>query len=256
MPFNLEKRCIEARKEAIEYGISLCSGLEPASATEVDKLEKRKVSGEEMDELEPCAICQEGMFLGDEATRMPCSHVFHATCIESCLQRDYICPLCRHKPAQKKVQRQLQVRIEAQAKYLQSVLIKAQETLAGYSSSNLGIEFARPELYGAASMANTSCLTFSFPELTQVDEEEEEGFLEHKRSVNRGIRQTRSSVDRSLSSSESSGANADADSQCFMMRRSIEIQLMKIKPEEATKRKKRRSDDAVSVEQPIWRSRL
>ncbi|WZZ33415.1 hypothetical protein YC2023_016816 [Brassica napus] len=42
-------------------------------------------------------------------------------------------------------QQQLQVRIEAQGKYLQSVLLKAQETLSGYNSFNL---------YAVASMAN------------------------------------------------------------------------------------------------------
>lgn len=62
------------------------------------------------------------------------------------------------------MQQQLQVRIEAQGKYLESVLLKAQETLSGYKSFNL---------YAVASMANRNCLSSSFSALTQADEDNE-----------------------------------------------------------------------------------
>lgn len=64
--------------------------------------------------------------------------------------------------------------MEAQGKYLQSVLMKAQETLFGYTSSNLGIEFSRSKLDGVAPMESRSCLSSSFSELTQAEEKGEE----------------------------------------------------------------------------------
>jgi hypothetical protein len=49
------------------------------------------------------------------------------------------------------VQRNLQLRIEAQGKYLQSILEKAKETLAGHRSSSPGLEAAHAELTELAS---------------------------------------------------------------------------------------------------------
>ncbi|CAN6903570.1 unnamed protein product [Brassica oleracea] len=140
-------------------------------------------------------------------------------------------------------QQQLQVRIEAQGKYLQSVLLKAQETLSGYNSFNL---------YAVASMANRNCLSSSFSAPTQADEdnevEEEYDFLCTKKPENRGNASTRSSVDCSLASSESSEAKQDHHSQ-NIMRRSDKLQFMEIKPEEVMDRNKRRWDDVLCVEQ-------
>lgn len=146
------------------------------------------------------------------------------------------------------------MRIETQGKYLQSVLIKAQETLSGYTSSNLGIDFARSEseLYRVAPMENRSCLSSSFYELTQVDEEgqveEKEAFLGSKKQENRGIRQTRSSVDSSLTLPESLETESHYQS---VMRTSSELELMELKPEEVMKQKKRSWNGAVCMEQPI-----
>lgn len=65
------------------------------------------------------------------------------------------------------------MRIDAQGKYLQSVLMEAQETLSGYKSSNLSIDFLRSDMYGVASMASKSCFGSSFSGLTQADEDDE-----------------------------------------------------------------------------------
>ncbi|XP_024008177.1 myb family transcription factor PHL8 isoform X1 [Eutrema salsugineum] len=149
------------------------------------------------------------------------------------------------------VQRQLQVRIETHRKYLQSVFMKAQETLSGYKSLNLVID----DLYGEASMENRSCVSSCFSGLTQADEEggeieEEERFLRSKKSENRGIEPSRSSVDRSLTSSESSNIKNEFDFQS-VTRRSNELQLMEIKPVEVIERKKRRWNDVFCGEQPL-----
>ncbi|AEE34951.1 Homeodomain-like superfamily protein [Arabidopsis thaliana] len=146
------------------------------------------------------------------------------------------------------VQRHLQVKIEAQGKYLQSVLMKAQQTLAGYSSSNLGMDFARTELSRLASMVNRGCPSTSFSELTQV-EEEEEGFLWYKKPENRGISQLRCSVESSLTSSETSETKLDTDNN---LNKSIELPLMEINSE-VMKGKKRSINDVVCVEQPLMK---
>ncbi|CAH8363892.1 unnamed protein product [Eruca vesicaria subsp. sativa] len=141
------------------------------------------------------------------------------------------------------VQRHLQVKIEAQGKYLQSVLLKAQQTLAGYTSSTLGMDFARTELSRLASMVNQSS---SFSELTQVEECEEEGFLWCKKPENRGITQPRGSVESSLTSSESSETKLNNNKD---ERISVELPLMEIKSEVLTEKNKKRSlNDIVCVE--------
>ncbi|XP_023643551.1 myb family transcription factor PHL8 isoform X2 [Capsella rubella] len=141
------------------------------------------------------------------------------------------------------VQRHLQVKIEAQGKYLQSVLMKAQQTLAGYTSSTLGMDFARTELSRLASMVNRGCPSSSFSELTQ-EEEAEEGFLWCKKPGNRGISQLRCSVESSLTSSETSETKVDDNNN---INKSIELPLMEIKSE-VIKGKKRSLNDAVCVE--------
>lgn len=42
-----------------------------------------------------CLVCLEEFFLGPEACRLPCSHVFHKACITKWLQESNMCPLCR-----------------------------------------------------------------------------------------------------------------------------------------------------------------
>lgn len=140
------------------------------------------------------------------------------------------------------------MKIEAQGKYLQSVLIKAQQTLAGYTSSNLGMDFARTELSRLASMVNRGCPSSSFSELTE-EEEVEEGFLWCKKPENRGINLLRCSVESSLTSSESSETKLDDDNH---ERKSIELPLMEIKSE-VMKGKKRSLNDVVCVEQPLMK---
>ena len=60
------------------------------------------------------------------------------------------------------VQRLLQVRIEAQGRYLQSILEKAQQTLAGQTVTSDGLEVARAELSDLATKVSNECLNPSF----------------------------------------------------------------------------------------------
>ncbi|KAG2322270.1 hypothetical protein Bca4012_056945 [Brassica carinata] len=141
------------------------------------------------------------------------------------------------------VQRHLQVKIEAQGKYLQSVLMKAQQTL--------GMDLARTELSRLASVVNPSS---SFSELTQVEgygeeaEDVHESFLYRKKTEIRGLRQLRCSVESSLTSSESSETKHNNNDE----RESKELPLMEIKSEAIREKKKRSLNDIVCMEyQPL-----
>ncbi|TQD72902.1 hypothetical protein C1H46_041559 [Malus baccata] len=63
----------------------------PASKSSIEELERTIVNATTM-----CSICREEMMVGSEATRMPCSHLYHGDCIVEWLQRSRNCPLCRY----------------------------------------------------------------------------------------------------------------------------------------------------------------
>ncbi|KAM6547346.1 hypothetical protein CsatB_019022 [Cannabis sativa] len=163
---------------------------------------------------------------------------------------------------QLEVQRHLQLRIEAQGKYLQSVLKKAQETLAGYSSSSVGVELTKAELSRLLSMVNNGCPSSSFSEITETRDLSLEG-IERKQ-----MRGTMCSMESSLTSSESSGREEEKkpmDNNGDPQKSStntIELQLMEVHPEHnlrnnatsnqvsGRKRNGGTMSDGISVEQP------
>ncbi|KAF9626211.1 hypothetical protein IFM89_031338 [Coptis chinensis] len=97
------------------------------------------------------------------------------------------------------VQRHLQLRIEAQGMYLQSILMKAQETLAGYKSSSKRLEAAKTEVSELVSMVETRCFNSSPSEFTKT------GFFVLDNAGKKANRATDCSIESSLTSSESSG---------------------------------------------------
>ncbi|KHN29410.1 E3 ubiquitin-protein ligase RLIM [Glycine soja] len=46
------------------------------------------------EEEDPCAICINAFNSGDNAARLPCSHVFHPNCILQWFVQKSMCPLC------------------------------------------------------------------------------------------------------------------------------------------------------------------
>jgi hypothetical protein len=52
------------------------------------------VVAEEGEEPAECTVCLEGLYMGQEARRLPCSHTFHRPCIDSWLLAKRKCPLC------------------------------------------------------------------------------------------------------------------------------------------------------------------
>ncbi|XP_021299644.1 myb family transcription factor PHL8 [Herrania umbratica] len=159
------------------------------------------------------------------------------------------------------VQRHLQLRIEAQGKYLQSVLKKAQETLAGYSSSSVGVELAKAQLSQLVSLVNTGCTSSSFSELT-------EGGGSSLKIERKPMRGTICSMESSLTSSESSGRKDEEPPKNDNIstpksNASVELSLMDSHPEKKpliggssnqAKGKKRSGSnisDRTCVEQPL-----
>ena len=161
------------------------------------------------------------------------------------------------------VQRHLQLRIEAQGKYLQSVLKKAQETLAGYNSYSMGVEVAKAELSRLVSMANSGCPSSSISDLTET------GGSSLRDMERTQMRSAVCSMESSLTSSESSGRKEDMQRKNEIHdtdksnTASVELPLMDIHPQEnlldngssnqGKKRSGRIISDGVSVEKPLAR---
>ena len=67
------------------------------------------------------------------------------------------------------VQRHLQLRIEAQGKYLQSVLEKAQETISKQNAGSVGVETAKMQLSELVSKVSTECLQHAFTGFEEIE---------------------------------------------------------------------------------------
>lgn len=72
-------------------------GTPPAAKSELDKLQKVKITSDDVAKKLDCAVCQD-MYKEDEAvTKMPCSHVFHEECLLPWLKLHNQCPICRYE---------------------------------------------------------------------------------------------------------------------------------------------------------------
>ncbi|KAK4568273.1 hypothetical protein RGQ29_003883 [Quercus rubra] len=93
--FDQELELSEALRESMDTWVNTSSVCGRKSL--VEKLEKDKVEDFETQ----CVICMEDILMGFEATRLPCSHVYHEDCIVSWLKQSNLCPLCRfHMPVE------------------------------------------------------------------------------------------------------------------------------------------------------------
>lgn len=75
----------ESRDEAIR----------PANELVEEDLEKVKIEETELGSDCVCVICMEKMDVGSEATKMPCSHIYHGNCLMNWLGVKRVCPTCR-----------------------------------------------------------------------------------------------------------------------------------------------------------------
>lgn len=142
------------------------------------------------------------------------------------------------------VQRHLQLRIEAQGKYLQSVLKKAQETLSGYGSCSEEVDRAKAQLSQLMSMVDSGCPSSSFSVLTESD-----GSM-LRDTTNKLLRRNGCSLESSLTSSECSGMKEELTPIHEVDNKSVVLSLMEMHPSEksgaeynATNRKRARSTD-------------
>lgn len=104
--------------------------------------------------------------------------------------------MTNHSDELVQVQRHLQLRIEAQGKYLQAVLEKAQETLGRQNLGIVGIEAAKVQLSELVSKVSSQCLNSAFSsELNNNNKELHNGFCPQP---------TDCSMDSSLTSCEGS----------------------------------------------------
>ncbi|CAO2143282.1 unnamed protein product [Urochloa humidicola] len=70
----------------------------PASFAAVASLEKQKYQQDLGDGHSECSICLEEYAPDDDLSVMPCTygHRYHQGCLAAWLERDNVCPLCRH----------------------------------------------------------------------------------------------------------------------------------------------------------------
>lgn len=112
------------------------------------------------------------------------------------------------------MQRHLQLRIEAQGKYLQSILEKARETLAGHTAASPGLEAAHAELSDLASKVTTENLSPAFS-LTGVPSMSMPSLTVAELSV-RGGEQQCGGVPHQLSSPNPQSRLSDCSSQSYL----------------------------------------
>ncbi|CAL0333764.1 unnamed protein product [Lupinus luteus] len=73
--------------------------VNPAPQDSIQNLERFTIEGRSdssnASSVSICSICLDDLSIGSEATRMPCSHVYHNHCIVKWLKTCNTCPLCR-----------------------------------------------------------------------------------------------------------------------------------------------------------------
>jgi E3 ubiquitin-protein ligase AIP2 len=90
----------EAIQATLQEIGSVPRGPPPASKEEVAKLPIVEVTKEFLERVgadTECAVCREGMVVGDKLLEMPCKHNFHPACLKPWLDEHNSCPICRHE---------------------------------------------------------------------------------------------------------------------------------------------------------------
>ncbi|KAM1442501.1 hypothetical protein ACFXTO_010477 [Malus domestica] len=94
----LDARGFEELLEHLAEVDSLRRGAPPASVSLVNNLPRVVISKEhdKYDDL-ACAICKDVLPVGTEVNQLPCSHLYHSSCILPWLSTRNTCPLCRYE---------------------------------------------------------------------------------------------------------------------------------------------------------------
>ncbi|KAF3794386.1 E3 ubiquitin-protein ligase [Nymphaea thermarum] len=77
---------------------SLTRGAPPAAGSVVSSLPRVIISEvHEEHGIVICAVCKDPLVIGTEATQLPCSHLYHPSCILPWLSSRNSCPVCRYE---------------------------------------------------------------------------------------------------------------------------------------------------------------
>lgn len=73
-------------------------GTPPASKSAMEGLPIIKITEEMLSsDSSQCAVCKDSFELDEEATQMPCKHIYHKDCILPWLELHNSCPVCRYE---------------------------------------------------------------------------------------------------------------------------------------------------------------
>ncbi|XP_059305197.1 uncharacterized protein LOC132056842 isoform X1 [Lycium ferocissimum] len=94
----LDARTFEELLEHLAETDGLRRGAPPAAISVLNNLPRLvvKEDHEQLDSLS-CAICKDSLFVGTVVNRLPCSHLYHPSCILPWLASRNSCPLCRYE---------------------------------------------------------------------------------------------------------------------------------------------------------------
>nr|GMC92029.1 E3 ubiquitin-protein ligase Praja-2 [Ipomoea batatas] len=82
--------------ESVEHGLR--RGAPPAAVSVVNSLPCVVIKDhEQLDDNLACAICKDSLSVGSVVNQLPCSHVYHPSCILPWLSSRNTCPLCRYE---------------------------------------------------------------------------------------------------------------------------------------------------------------
>lgn len=77
---------------------SALKGSPPAAKSVVDRLPVVTLTQDDTKENNViCAVCKDGISLGEKVTQLPCNHHYHGNCILPWLKIRNTCPVCRHE---------------------------------------------------------------------------------------------------------------------------------------------------------------
>lgn len=71
------------------------TGPPPADKVKIDSVPIHRTTQKDVDEKAECAVCRSEYGIGEETKRLPCTHFFHASCLDPWLVLHDSCPICR-----------------------------------------------------------------------------------------------------------------------------------------------------------------
>nr|GLL27028.1 uncharacterized protein LOC109189918 isoform X1 [Ipomoea trifida] len=93
----LDAQGLDELAEHLAETDGLRRGAPPAAVSVVNSLPRIVIKDhKQLDDL-ACAVCKDSLFVGTVVNQLPCSHVYHPSCILPWLSSRNTCPLCRYE---------------------------------------------------------------------------------------------------------------------------------------------------------------